>query len=100
MKSEMNCVARNAISGAVVNTPVDIPMGSGSHDIIVDMEEFTTIYGLRKAPRPLKTTFDKLDSYLARWGISHLKTAIVSSILSGREYATKVKVDINFAFRP
>ena len=89
------------VANAVVarNKPYDIPMGAGPSDRVdVSMDEFTHQYGQREMPRPLHTTFDKLPSYLARWGILDQEPRIRRSLRSGREYRTTINVILPVVF--
>lgn len=83
----------------VVNKPVDMPMDAVDEDkITIMMEEYTHQYGKRRMPRPLRTTYDKLGSYLERWGLSSNKGAIIGALKKGKPYRKELDVKLKIEF--
>lgn len=95
-------VARNSRAMndmVVVNKPVDMPMDAVDEDkITIMMEEYTHQYGKRRMPRPLRTTYDKLGSYLERWGLSSNKGAIIGALKKGKPYRKELDVKLKIEF--
>ena len=93
-----NKVVRNAL--IALNKPYDIPMGTALNEkIAVSMEEFTHQYGKREMPRKLYTTYDKLPSYLARWGLASQEDSIMRDLRTGKDYEHEINVRLGIKIR-
>ena len=97
-----NPVVRNAMNSTVaMNKPYDIPMGADDDEKIdIHLEEFSWQYGVRENPRPIHTTFDKLHSYIARFGLDSQESTITRKLRRGESYTVRLPVTLSMVFTP
>lgn len=93
------CNSSNPVVRKAMNKPYDIPMESDDDDKVnINLEEFTWQYGKRENPRAVRTTFDKLHSYLSRFGIESQESAIVRKLRKGESVTIQLPVQLAMVF--
>ena len=64
----------------------------------VAMNKFNWQYGIRENPRPIHTTFDKISTYIERWGLAGQKSAILRALRKNEKFTTTIPVELSVVF--
>ena len=97
--NSQNPVVRNAMNAVAMNKPYDMPMDANQDERVdIRLEEFNWQYGIRENPRPIHTTFDKISTYIERWGLAGQKSAILRALRKNEKFTTTIPVELSVVF--